>query len=83
MCRKAEPIAAEIADVHIGDPGQLARVLKEIGESFLNYRVVATREAEQRKELGRVPEVVATAPFFDTDIYDLRGLLMLGDRFWS
>jgi anion-transporting ArsA/GET3 family ATPase len=82
LCRKAEPIAAEIADANIGDPGQLARVLKEIGESFLNYRVVATREAEQRKELGRVPEVVATAPFFDTDIYDLAGLLRLGERIW-
>jgi anion-transporting ArsA/GET3 family ATPase len=79
---KAEPIAAEIAEPSLGTPDHLARVLREVGESFLNYRVVATRECEQRKELGRVPEVVASAPFFETDIYDLAGLLRLGERIW-
>ncbi len=47
-------------------PGtQTARVLTEVGESFLNYQVVAKREAEQQAELGAVPEVVATVPYFD------------------
>lgn len=82
LCRKADPIAAELAEAGAGESEQVARVLREVGESFLNYRVVATREAEQRKELGRVPEVVAAAPFFETDIYDLAGLLRLGDRIW-
>jgi anion-transporting ArsA/GET3 family ATPase len=82
LCRKADPIAAEVAGASVGEVGQVARVLREVGESFLNYRVVATREAEQRKELGRVPEVVASAPFFDTDIFDLAGLLRLGERIW-
>jgi anion-transporting ArsA/GET3 family ATPase len=77
--------SASVADAlpaELGDPKQVARVLHEIGASFLNYRVVATREAEQQQELGHVPDIVATVPFFDTDIYDLVGLLMLGDRFW-
>ena len=82
LCRKADPIASEIADIGLGDADHVARVLREVGESFLNYRVVATREAEQRKELGRVPEIVANAPFFETDIYDLAGLLRLGERIW-
>jgi anion-transporting ArsA/GET3 family ATPase len=82
LCRKADPIAAEIATPALGPVEQVSRVLQEVGESFLNYRVVATREAEQRKELGRVPEVVAVAPFFETDIYDLAGLLRLGERIW-
>jgi hypothetical protein len=60
----------------------VARVLHEIGASFLNYRVVATREAEQQQELAHVPDIVASIPFFDTDIFDLAGLLMLGERFW-
>ncbi len=82
LCRKADPIASEVADARLGGADHVARVLREVGESFLNYRVVATREAEQRKELGRVPEVVANAPFFETDIYDLAGLLRLGERIW-
>ena len=36
-----------------------SRVLREVGESFLNYRVVATREAEQQTELARKPDIVA------------------------
>jgi hypothetical protein len=57
-------------------------VLREVGASFLNYRVVATREAEQQTEMAHVPDIVATVPFFETDIYDLAGLLRLGASFW-
>ena len=66
----------------LGDPAVVARVLQEVGESYLNYRVVASREAEQRAELARVPDLVATAPFFDSDIFDLAGLLRLGETIW-
>ena len=55
---------------------------REVGESFLNYQVVAKREAEQRAELAQAPEVVATVPYFDADIHDLAGLIALGDRIW-
>jgi hypothetical protein len=58
-------------------------VLKEIGESFLNFAVVAKREAEQRAELASAPDVVATVPYFETDVYDLAGLLRLGATFWG
>ena len=50
--------------------------------SFLNYQVVATREAEQRAELARTPEVVASVPYFDADIHDLAGLIRLGEAAW-
>ena len=40
-------------------------MLREVGESFLNYQVVAKREAEQRAELAAVPDVVAAVPYFD------------------
>ena len=66
----------------LGDPAAGGRVLREIGESFLNYQVVATREAEQRAELLGKPEIVASVPYFETDIYDLAGLLRLGEPIW-
>jgi anion-transporting ArsA/GET3 family ATPase len=61
---------------------QVERVLREIGESFLNFQVVAKREAEVRSELAAAPDVVATVPYFDSDIYDLEGLVRLGDKIW-
>ena len=64
------------------DAAMVARVLREVGESFLNYRVVATREAEQQAELARKPEIVASVPYFESDIFDLAGLLRLGEQIW-
>ncbi|MBI2705563.1 MAG: ArsA family ATPase [Actinobacteria bacterium] len=79
------PVVAKVDGIE-APPGReqenLERVLREVGESFLNYRVVATREAEQQAELAAVTDVVATAPFFDRDIYDVDGLLRLGDTIW-
>jgi anion-transporting ArsA/GET3 family ATPase len=76
--RLAEPLGPEARD-----PALVARVLKEIGESYRNFGVVAKREAEQRAELASVPDVVATVPYFETDIYDLGGLLRLGETIWK
>ncbi len=80
---RADPgaVAARLPD-GLGDPDDLARVLEEIASSFLDYRVVATREAEQRKELAAVPDALATVPFFEADIHDLAGLLRLGEQLW-
>ena len=65
------------------DEAQAARVLSEVADSFLRFGVVARREAEQRAELARTPDVVATVPYFDSDIYDLAGLLRLGREIWG
>ncbi len=79
----AEPgEAAASLDDSIGDPEDVRRVIEEVANSFLNFRVVATREAEQRKELGTVPDVLATVPYFESDIHDLAGLLLLGEQIW-
>ena len=80
LCADADTLAAAVSEV--GDADDVARVLDTVGESFLNYQVVAKREAEQRAELSRSPDVVATVPYFDTDIADLPGLLALGDQIW-
>ena len=65
------------------DADQVARVLSEVGESFVNYRVVATREAEEAARLGERPGLVAAVSYLESDVHDLGGLLELGERLWS
>ena len=81
MCADPATIAAALP-ADLGDPAAVARVLGELGESFLNFQVVAKREAEIRAELSAAPEVIAAIPYFDHDITDLAGLLDLGERIW-
>jgi anion-transporting ArsA/GET3 family ATPase len=71
------------ADPALGDPDQVARVLTEVADSYLNFQVVALREMEERSMLSVVPDVLATVPFFDTDIFDLAGLVRLGEQIWE
>ena len=87
-----DPGAAEVARRLSSSPDEIAAaigrptaapVLREVGESFLNFEVVATREAEQRAELGAKPDVVVSVPYLDTDIHDVDGLLALGRSFWG
>jgi hypothetical protein len=82
----AEQIATELVkQPGLGeiDQAQLARVVAEVGSSYLDYSVVAQREGEQRAELRTVPETLVSVPFFDTDVYDLAGLLQLGEKLWG
>jgi anion-transporting ArsA/GET3 family ATPase len=89
MKDRAEELATSLAptlgsaDITLGDVAQIRRVITEVADSFLNFRVVALREAEEKSQLGTVPEVLATVPFFDTDIYDLAGLVRLGEQIWD
>jgi anion-transporting ArsA/GET3 family ATPase len=80
LCADADKLAVELSD--IADTAHVERVLREVGESFLNFQVVAKREAETRAELAATPDVVATVPYFESDIYDLAGLVRLGDKIW-
>ena len=64
------------------DEAQVARVLREVGVSFMNFQVVAQREAETRAELAAKPDVVAAVPYFDRDIVDVAGLVRLGGAIW-
>ncbi len=92
LVRGAGPIAAgtdktpdgvELAELVGSDPDQVERVLAEVGHNFVNFSLVARREAEQRSELAKVPDVIATAPELDADIADLAGLLRLGEQIWN
>lgn len=81
LTKRSDALASELP-ASLGDPAQVARVLQEVGESFLNFQLVAKREAEMRAELSAAPEVVATVEYFDHDITDLTGLLALGQQIW-
>ena len=85
LAHQAAEVAADVGPV-IGPPADnvdhLGHVLTEVGESFLNYQVVARREAEQRAELAATPELTVTVPYFDDDIHSLPGLLRLGEQIW-
>lgn len=75
------PAVAEAAGAD--DPVALGRVLREVGDSFANFGVVARREADQRRRLARVAEAVATVPQLDHDVADLDGLLEVGRHLWA
>jgi anion-transporting ArsA/GET3 family ATPase len=84
--RLARSIAArpdELAEGLTEDPVVAGRVLREVAESFLNFGVVARREAEQKAELRGAPDVLVTVPYYDADIYDMGGLLQLGAQVWG
>jgi anion-transporting ArsA/GET3 family ATPase len=75
--------AEEIARRLPTDPAITVPLLREVAESFLNFSLVARREAEQRDELAPSPDVVTSAPAFEDDVSDLAGLLALGDTIWG
>ncbi len=82
LARRLAPGLAQV-DPALGDTDQIARVLTEVADSYLNFQVVALREMEERAMLSVVPDVLATVPFFDTDLYDLAGLVRLGEQIWG
>ncbi len=83
--RLASELAPSLAEVDetLEDTDQIARVLTEVADSYLNFQVVALREMEERALLSVIPDVLATVPFFDTDLYDLGGLMRLGEQIWA
>ena len=54
-----------------------------MAESFLHFGIVARREAEQQNELKGAPDILVTVPFFDADIFDMEGLIRLGQQVWD
>ena len=85
LTRNGAEVAASVGR-SIGPPADnvehLCHVLNEVGQSFLNYQVVARREADQRGELAATPDLTVTVPYFDEDIHSLPGLLRLGETIW-
>ena len=66
-----------------GEPAAVARVLTEAARSFLDLRMVASREAEREAELRARHRSVVGVPHLESEVGDLRGLLALGDAMWG
>jgi len=80
---RAEPARIAAALSSLGqDEVVVERVIAEVGENFANYHVVAQREAEQRAEMARLPDILASVPTLDDDVADLAGLLRIGTHLW-
>ena len=78
----ADALAGDLAvtgEPALADAGIDARVLRTIAASYRNFSVVASREAELRTELGRVPEVVVDVPNLEADVHDLGGLARIAE----
>lgn len=90
LCRDSEGAARAVARGRGGvpqekslDPPTVSRVLHTVGESFLNFSVVAKREAELRAELAAAPDLVLSVPYFEADVHDLAGLARMGDHLFG
>jgi anion-transporting ArsA/GET3 family ATPase len=81
LAADADVIASEVD--RAGDDASTARVLREVGASFVNFSVVAQREAEQRVALSRRADVVASVPQLSHDVADLSVLLEMGRSLWA
>jgi anion-transporting ArsA/GET3 family ATPase len=82
FCDAPGPLAAAVGDQVDATRGRIRGVLEAVGESFANYAVVATREAEQRAELAAGADVLVTVPVLDEPVSDLAGLVRLGRCCW-
>jgi anion-transporting ArsA/GET3 family ATPase len=81
MSERADELAAQLA-AGPADEAVVAGVLREVAESFRNYRLVATREAEQLAELSVARDLIVSVPAMERDITSLREVLALGSHLW-
>jgi anion-transporting ArsA/GET3 family ATPase len=82
LVEEPDAVAATLGGLGIealADAVAVTRVLRTVGQSFQNFAVVATREAEMRAQLARVPDVLATVPTFAEDVHDVSGLARIGE----
>ncbi len=71
LIRDARTIASQAP---VADPELVATVLNEVGESFLDYGIAATRQRELAAELSELSATMVTIPYLTSDIVDVDGL---------
>jgi anion-transporting ArsA/GET3 family ATPase len=80
------PVVAALAQAGVdalADEEATTRVLCTVEETFRNYSLVATREAELRTELARLPDVVVDVPALEDDVHDVSGLATIGEHLFD
>jgi hypothetical protein len=81
---RAQEIAEAVAPtIGVPDTAQVRRVLAEVGQNYMDYRLVAQSEAEKQAELSTTAEAVVSVPYFETDVHDFAGLMRLGAGLWG
>jgi anion-transporting ArsA/GET3 family ATPase len=81
---RAEEIADAIGPlIDVADTAQIRRVLAEVGQNYIDYRLVAQSEAEKQAELSTAAETLVSVPYFETDVHDFAGLMRLGAGLWG
>ena len=64
------------------DRAASADVMREIADSFLGYRALATRQAEQLAEFGSAPELTLLVPALEEGVSSISDIVELGQRLW-
>ena len=73
---------AEMLTRKVSDRDAMAGVIREVAESYLNYRLVASREAEQLAELHAPAELTVGVPALQHDVASLADVLEVGHYLW-
>ncbi len=87
--RDAEEVRKNPSDVaskvpqRVGSPKVVGHVLEEIADRYLDYRVLAKREAELRGELSGSVPMVASVPYLSDDVSDLGGLIEMATHLFG
>lgn len=91
--RRADVVADEVlakvrinrgtARVVAGEPARLSHVVEAAGQTFIDYSMLAAREAELAVRLSRLAELTVFVPHLDHDVCELAHLLELGGATWS
>jgi anion-transporting ArsA/GET3 family ATPase len=64
------------------DRAAFADVLREIADSFLGYRALATRQAEQLAGFGSASELTLLVPALEEGVSSISDIVELGQRLW-
>ena len=64
------------------DRAAFADVLREIADSFLGYRALATRQAEQLAEFGSSADLTLLIPALEEGVSSIADIVGLGQRLW-
>ena len=71
LVRESQELGARLGG---DDPALMARVLAEIGESFLDYGIAAARQKDLGADLTETAQTVTRVPYLATDVVDVDGL---------
>jgi anion-transporting ArsA/GET3 family ATPase len=78
----AEARADALADADPPDTDLEGRVLTALAANYQRLRLLAQREAEERRRLGARADVVVSVPLLHTDVGDVDALARVGAALW-